>query len=430
MLRFISLAKEGKLILKNPLLLFLLIIISIFNFYKEKAFILIFLFCVFIIFCSRRDIGYFIYINKEAFFISMFLIFLPNIITRQNISWSIIYTKNNYEERKSTNTLLLDSNLLFSKRGLKVYSKLSKYDGIWIAKKSIQDACAEFKEKDYKNINKFGVSTLGGNMFLTGYVPQQWRNILYILGLLHLGSVSGLHLGILTDMLYVFRVRADSLIFIISMLYIYFIGLSASAVRSLISLFLFRLEKNKHLIHDAINRSTAASFITLVLFPCLCSDIGFLYSCICSLVASKSFLMFNVKNVQSIYKINHLLLMSFSVFVSSIMINLMHDDVIYPISILSNIILVHLIMLIAFVEIFFTLIYNIRIHEAKKICNFIENTSLVFFSKISVIFGDPIFVFGNIRNFVLLFSIFYFLIFMFGDSITYKKNKYNKGVLI
>lgn len=115
----------------------------------------------------------------------------------------------------------------------------------------------------------------------TSYLSNSGKSRLQDLGVIHAVSVSGLHMSL------IYSVLESTLGFIpsifVSLAYIIFTGLQASAIRAFLMIFLARLSKKIYKNYDSLSSMSFAGMTLLTFRPYYITDLGFMLSFLATL---------------------------------------------------------------------------------------------------------------------------------------------------
>ena len=207
-------------------------------------------------------------------------------------------------------------------------------------------------------------------------IDNKQLNIYKKVGIIHLFSVSGMHISLLLEIInYIYKkdnIKKD--IFIIFILIFYYLLIhSVSLLRCIVFYIINKLNKYLFLKKKKKREIAISIMILLIIKPGLIYNIGFYYSIIVSIgISLNSKKIFKSKN-----KFNRLLLLSTMAFLFSFPLNVYNYYEINFISIISNIIFVPLITLIVFPLSLITLFIPILDSLLKVTIDFIEELSLI-----------------------------------------------------
>ena len=207
-------------------------------------------------------------------------------------------------------------------------------------------------------------------------IDNKQLNIYKKVGIIHLFSVSGMHISLLLEIInYIYKkdnIKKD--IFIIFILIFYYLLIhSVSLLRCIVFYIINKLNKYLFLNINKKREIAISIMILLIIKPGLIYNIGFYYSIIVSIgISLNSKKIFKSKN-----KFNRLLLLSTMAFLFSFPLNVYNYYEINFISIISNIIFVPLITLIVFPLSLITLFIPILDSLLKVTIDFIEELSLI-----------------------------------------------------
>ena len=207
-------------------------------------------------------------------------------------------------------------------------------------------------------------------------IDNKQLNLYKKIGIIHLFSVSGMHISLLLEIInYIYKkdnIKKD--IFIIFILIFYYLLIhSVSLLRCIVFYIINKLNKYLFLNINKKREIAISIMILLIIKPGLIYNIGFYYSIIVSIgISLNSKKIFKRKN-----KFNRLLLLSTMAFLFSFPLNVYNYYEINFISIISNIIFVPLITLIVFPLSLITLFIPILDSLLKVTIDFIEELSLI-----------------------------------------------------
>lgn len=234
------------------------------------------------------------------------------------------------------------------------------------------------KNEIYKRINNLKSSNYIKTLLLGDNTLNQEVNKSYrINGISHLFSISGMHISLITNIIYLYlnKVTYNKKIkyIIVDILLIFYLLLvgTPSLLRSAIMTILFSINSILKLNISKIDIMLITLIIAILINPFIIYDIGFIYSYIISffLIISSS----KIKNKKKIYKILSIPIISFLV---SLPINIYNNYEINIISVIMNIILVPLMSAIIFPLTILTLIFPILDNLLYIITKLLENISL------------------------------------------------------
>lgn len=270
-------------------------------------------------------------------------------------------------------------------------------------------------------VTKFGYekgNILSGLTFgYTSGLDKEYKNDLKSLGLVHILSVSGLHMNFI--FIFISKILSVAPSLFVSFLYLMFTGVKVSGIRAFTMMFLKQTAPKLYKTYDGINALCVAGVIILLLRPYEIFNMGFVYS----FSATLGILMFNSKINGYLYKMPKL-------FADSISLILSAQIFIFPISILierklefgfllSNMILVpfySILMIFGILFVFFgmvPLVNEIMLYLINFIFDIIDGGILC----IKMIIPNGIYLNDYIIIFILCLYVIYFLS---------KKVSYNK----
>ena len=245
----------------------------------------------------------------------------------------------------------------------------------------------------YKRINKLNSSNyiktlLLGDSTISTEVNNSYRSN----GISHLFSISGMHIGFITNIIYFYLNRVThnkKLKYIINDIFLilyYLLVNTSSLLRSIIMNILFSFNFIFKLNIKKIDIMFITLIISIIINPFIIYDIGFIYSYLISFFL----IMYSnkIKTKNKIYKTLSITLISFFV---SLPITMYNSYEINIISILMNIILVPIMSIIVFPLTILTLFFPILDNILCFITNLLEDFSL-FISNIELtkfIFSKP-----------------------------------------
>ena len=253
------------------------------------------------------------------------------------------------------------------------------------------------KNEIYKRINSLKSSSyiktlLLGDNTLSNEINDSYRNN----GVSHLFSISGMHISIITSILFFYLNRVTHnkilkyiIIDIFLLLYLILVGTS-SLVRSTIMNLLFSMNVIFKFNIKKVDIMLITLIISIIINPFIIYDIGFIYSYIISF-----FLVVCFSNLKSKSKIKNIVYVTLLSFFVSFPITIYNNYEINVISIFMNIILVPVISIIIFPLTILTLLFPVLDTVLYLITNLLEKIS-IFISNIEItkfIFSRPNFVF-------------------------------------
>ena len=431
--------KKLKIILKyNKIILFIIIILSILitNFYKPKS-----------KFNNEHEIyGYIVSKKSNALEIKSkehIIVYTNN--TNFNLN-DYVYIKGSMFLPKG-NTVFNTFNYKKYLSNKKIYY-LMKADKIKLIKKN-NNIFYKIKNIIINKIDKYKSSKYLKVFLLGDKTNLDMKEIYSNLGIIHLFSISGMHISILCFILNKLLCKIKYKNIVIYMIFLFFIFLTSyqiSIIRSCLSYIFSDINKKYKLNISSENRLILIVILLLIINPFFINNIGFKFSCIITFfIIHYSYLLEN-KN----YILRGFIISLISFFSSlPILINTYYN--VNLLSLLLNIIYVPFVSIIMFPMSIITFIFPVFDKYFKMIIDIFENITLFFdsiklfnisFSKIpivlillyyfllftknkKIIFFIIIFYFYNIYSFNLKL---YFIDVGQGDSalIRYK----NKNILI
>lgn len=268
---------------------------------------------------------------------------------------------------------------------------------------------SELKSRDYIKTLLLGDNTLGDEV----------NNSYRINGISHLFSISGMHISLITGIIYFYldRVaRSKRLKYIIVDIFLIFYLLlvgTSSLLRSTIMNILFSLNFILKLNIRKADIMLLTLIIGIIINPFIIYDIGFIYSYLISF-----FLIMSAGKIKNKRKIAKVFFTSILSFIISIPITIYNSYEINVISIFMNIILVPIISIIVFPLTLLTLIFPVLDNILVFITDYIEKISL-FTADITItkfIFPKPSMIFIVIYYTILIVVLnkkkYYYLLFI------------------
>ena len=399
--------KKLKIILKyNKIILFIIIILSILitNFYKPKS-----------KFNNEHEIYGYIRSKKN------------NALEIKSKEHIIVYTNNtnfnlnDYVYIKG-NMYLPKENTVFNTFNYKKYLSnkkiyyLMKVDKIKLIKKN-NNIFYKIKNNIINKIDKYKSSNYLKIFILGDKTSLDMKEIYSNLGIIHLFSISGMHISILCFILNKLLCKTKYKNIVIYMIFLFFIFLTSyqiSIIRSCLSYIFSDINKKNKLNISSENRLILIVILLLIINPFFINNIGFKFSCIITFfIIHYSYLLEN-KN----YALRSFII-SFISFLSSlpILINTYYN--VNLLSVLLNIIYVPFVSIIMFPISIITFIFPVFDKYFKMIIDIFENITLFFdsiklfnisFSKIPIVLILLYYflLFNKNKKIIFLIIIFYF----------------------
>lgn len=224
-------------------------------------------------------------------------------------------------------------------------------------------------------------------------------------GISHLFSISGMHISLITGIIYLYldklthSKRLKYIIVDIFLIFYFLLVGTSSLLRSTIMNILFSLNFILKLNIQKVDIMFITLIIGIIINPFIIYDIGFIYSYLISF-----FLIMSSGKIKPKRKITKLFFTSILSFITSLPITIYNSYEINVTSILMNILLVPIISIIVFPLTLFTLIFPVLDNILAFITNYIEKMSL-FVSDITItrfIFPKPSIIFIIIYYTILI----------------------------
>ena len=145
----------------------------------------------------------------------------------------------------------------------------------------------------------------------SSYIEKAQKEDFKKLGIIHVISVSGLHMSIVYKVLEFIIGYKIAILF--SFLYMIFSGSQASTIRAFIMIFILKISSKVYKKYDNLSSISLAAIILLIIRPFSILDIGFMLSFLCVL----GIVLYNKKINKILYKLPSALNESFSLSISS-----------------------------------------------------------------------------------------------------------------
>lgn len=145
----------------------------------------------------------------------------------------------------------------------------------------------------------------------SGYIEKTEKEDFKKLGIIHVISVSGLHMSIVYEALE--YIMGYKIALLASFLYMIFTGSQASTVRAFIMIFILKISRRVYKKYDSLSSLSLSAIILLIFKPFYILDIGFMLSFLCVL----GIILYNKKIGKILYKLPAKINESFSLSISS-----------------------------------------------------------------------------------------------------------------
>jgi len=280
-----------------------------------------------------------------------------------------------------------------------------------------------FKNNIYKRIDKITKSSSYLKTFVLGDkidIEEDILNTYSNLGILHLFSISGMHLNLFIGILLFFLNKVSYnkrinylIISIFLIIYMLIIGISASILRAILMFIVFSINKLYNLKIKKIDLMLIVLIIVIIINPMFIYDLGFKFSYLISF----SIILFNKKIKKIKNKILKSLYVSYLCFSVSFPICITNFYQVNAISIFLNIIMIPLVSIIIFPLSLITFIFPSLDNILYFFIKIMENITLIA-DKIEIsklVFSKPsliIIVIYYIAIFISLIDKKYLIIFI------------------
>lgn len=177
-----------------------------------------------------------------------------------------------------------------------------KITKIKCVKKDFISKMYDFRRKIYKEYSyELGEKNAGFVMSLcfgdTSYLNNSYKNDLKQLGIIHAVSVSGMHIGLIYEILE--RFFGVFVAVITSFIYVIFTGCLPATLRSFIMIFILKASYKLYKKYDALSALSLSALIMLVVKPYYITNIGFMLS----YLATLGIILFYKKLKKVLYKL-------------------------------------------------------------------------------------------------------------------------------
>ena len=278
------------------------------------------------------------------------------------------------------------------------------------------------KEITYNKRGYFEALIYGNREYMEKSEINKYKN----LGILHLLSISGLHIAslvlIINKILKIFYIETkiiDIVIFILLPLYTIFAGLSPSVLRASFMVIIFIILKRKNISNLS---SLLITFLLMTFYnPKYIFDIGFQFSFFITfcIIMSSNYINASRNKIEKLFKI------SLIATISSLPINLLHFYNVSYISIFTNIIFVPFFTIILFPFIIISyILYNINITLFNIFCNPVLNFIFYIMDKLEIffdIFTKDIYIGNKGEFFIYFIFLIILLLLIFINKKLYKQ---------